>query len=88
MKKFICLLTVLFLFFTASSSFEMVYAKTKLIKYKSCKDMNKDYKGGVAKSSSAKNKGSKTKYKPFVSSELYKVNFKLDRDKDNIACER
>lgn len=39
--------------------------------YKNCTELNKDYKGGVAKSASVKNKGGKTKYKPFVSAELY-----------------
>lgn len=50
--------------------------------------MNKDYKGGVARSASVKNKGGKTKYKPYVSKELYDANQKKDRDKDLIACER
>ncbi|WP_245592256.1 excalibur calcium-binding domain-containing protein [Ectobacillus panaciterrae] len=56
--------------------------------YKNCTELNKDYKGGVARSSSAKNKGGKTYYKPFVSKELYDANKQLDRDKDLIACER
>nr|WP_274856856.1 excalibur calcium-binding domain-containing protein [Bacillus methanolicus] len=57
-------------------------------KFKNCTELNKSYKGGVARSSSAKNKGGKTKYKPYVSKELYDANKKLDRDKDYIACER
>ncbi|MGW9125925.1 excalibur calcium-binding domain-containing protein [Paenibacillus chitinolyticus] len=56
--------------------------------YKNCTELNKDYKGGVARSDSTKNKGGKTKYKPYVSKELYDANKKLDRDKDQIACER
>ncbi|EXG83320.1 excalibur calcium-binding domain-containing protein [Saccharibacillus sacchari] len=56
--------------------------------YKNCTELNKDYKGGVAKSASVKNKGGKTKYKPFVSAELYEANKKSDRDKDFIACEK
>lgn len=56
--------------------------------YKNCTELNKDYKGGVAESASVKNKGGKTKYKPFVSKELYQANTKLDRDKDKIACEK
>ncbi|KAB2332076.1 excalibur calcium-binding domain-containing protein [Cytobacillus depressus] len=56
--------------------------------YKNCTELNKDYQGGVAESSSAKNKGGKTKYKPYVSKELYDANKKLDRDKDKIACEK
>ncbi|BBH19739.1 hypothetical protein Back11_10840 [Paenibacillus baekrokdamisoli] len=51
-------------------------------------ELNKVYKGGVARSSSAKNKGGKTKYKPFVSKEIYDANKKSDRDNDMIACER
>jgi len=35
-----------------------------------------------------KNKGGKTKYKPYVSKSLYDANTKLDRDKDYIACEK
>lgn len=57
-------------------------------KFKNCTEMNKVYKGGVAKSKSVKNKGGKTKYKPLVSSALYKANSSKDRDKDGIACER
>ncbi|GGN91168.1 excalibur calcium-binding domain-containing protein [Saccharibacillus kuerlensis] len=57
-------------------------------KYKNCTELNKDYKGGVAKSAGVKNKGGKTKYKPFVSAELYKANKSKDRDRDFIACEK
>ncbi|WP_445487515.1 excalibur calcium-binding domain-containing protein [Niallia sp. 03133] len=63
-------------------------AKSKIKEYSNCKELNKDYKGGVAKSSSVKNKGGKTKYKPYVSKDLYNSNKKSDRDKDGIACER
>ncbi|MDO3410866.1 excalibur calcium-binding domain-containing protein [Saccharibacillus sp. CPCC 101409] len=63
-----------------------VHAQAKT--YKNCTELNKDYKGGVAKSASVKNKGGKTKYKPFVSAELYEANKKSDRDKDFIACEK
>ncbi|MEH7126335.1 excalibur calcium-binding domain-containing protein [Bacillus sp. JJ1773] len=55
---------------------------------KNCTELIKDYKGGVAESSSSKNKGGKTKYKPHVSKELYDANKSKDRDKDGIACER
>lgn len=55
-------------------------------KYANCTALNKDYKGGVARSASVKNKGGKTKYKPFVSQALYDANVKSDRDKDGIAC--
>jgi hypothetical protein len=63
-------------------------AKTKVKTYKNCKALNKDYKGGVARSAKVKNKGGKTKYKPYVSKALYDANKKSDRDKDYIACER
>ncbi|MDQ0201110.1 hypothetical protein J2S10_004316 [Neobacillus ginsengisoli] len=63
-------------------------AKTVIKKYKNCAQMHKDYKGGVARTSSVKNKGRKTKFKPFVSKALYNANKNLDRDHDFIACER
>ncbi|WP_214711387.1 MULTISPECIES: excalibur calcium-binding domain-containing protein [unclassified Exiguobacterium] len=47
-------------------------------KFKNCTELNKTYKGGVAK----------TKYKPYVSATLYEANKSKDRDKDFIACER
>lgn len=67
---------------------DVAEAKTKVKTHKNCKALNKDYKGGVARSKSVKNKGGKTKYKPYVSKALYDANKKLDRDKDKIACER
>lgn len=63
-------------------------AKTKAKTYKNCTELRKDYKGGVAISSSTTNEGGKTKYKPHVSKELYNANKKSDRDKDGIACEK
>ncbi|WHY21512.1 excalibur calcium-binding domain-containing protein [Paenibacillus sp. G2S3] len=65
-----------------------VSAESKVKTYKNCTELNKVYKGGVAISSSTKNKGGKTKYKPFVSKALYEANKKSDRDKDGIACEK
>jgi len=56
--------------------------------FKNCTAVNAVYKGGISKSKTTKNKGGKTKYKPFASSSLYNANKKLDRDKDGIACER
>lgn len=70
------------------ASADTIEAKSKAKVYKNCTELNKDYKGGVAKSASVKNKGGKTRYKPYVSKELYKANEKKDRDKDGIACER
>jgi len=57
-------------------------------KYSNCAALNKDYSGGVAKSSKVKNKGGKTKYTPKVSSTLYAANKTNDRDGDGITCER
>lgn len=77
------------LFFGFSSNLTGVAeAKENVVTYKNCTELNKVYKGGVARSSSVKNKGGKTKYKPFVSQALYDANKKSDRDKDLIACER
>ena len=65
-------------------------------KFSSCASMNKVFKGGIAKSKTKKNmktvKGKKvkanSKYKPKVSAKWYRLNYRLDRDKDGIACER
>ena len=57
-------------------------------KFNNCTELNKTYKGGVAKAVNIKNKGGKTKFTPFVSKEIYEANIKSDRDKDGIACER
>ena len=56
--------------------------------FKNCTELNKTYPGGVAKDSKVKNVGGKTKYKPFVSADIYKLHTKMDRDKDGIACEK
>ncbi|MCG7337105.1 excalibur calcium-binding domain-containing protein [Sporosarcina sp. ACRSM] len=85
--------------FTVVLSFTLVFslsfyttqveaASPKTKTYANCKELNKVYPGGVARSASIKNKGGKTKYKPFVSQALYDTNKKSDRDKDLIACER
>jgi hypothetical protein len=63
-------------------------AEAKVKTYSNCKELNKDYTGGIARTSKVKNKGGKTKYKPFVSKALYDANDSRDRDKDFIACER
>jgi hypothetical protein len=65
-----------------------VDAKTTVKTYQNCTALNKVYKGGVAKYSTTKNKGGKTRYKPYASTALYNANKKLDRDKDSIACEK
>nr|WP_231891420.1 excalibur calcium-binding domain-containing protein [Paenibacillus swuensis] len=63
-------------------------AAPKIVEYKNCTELTKVYPGGVARTASVKNKGGKTKKKPFVSKELYDANDKSDRDNDLIACER
>ena len=63
-------------------------AEAKVKTYPNCKALNKDYKGGIARTSKVKNKGGKTKYKPYVSKALYDANKSRDRDHDFIACER
>ena len=89
MKKLFAILLSLGLVFGFSSvSTDVTEVKAASKKYSNCKALNKDYKGGVALSSSVKNKGGKTKYKPYVSKALYDANKSKDRDKDGIACER
>jgi hypothetical protein len=67
-----------------------VVAKVKV--FKNCTQLNKVYKGGVAKAGVKYNKVSGKKraftVKPKSSTALYKANKKLDRDKDGVACEK
>ncbi|MWC28966.1 hypothetical protein GON22_12765 [Paenibacillus sp. MMS18-CY102] len=63
-------------------------ADAKATTYKNCTELNKVYPGGVARAANVKNKGGKTKLKPYVSKELYDANKKSDRDNDLIACEK
>ncbi|WP_282033737.1 excalibur calcium-binding domain-containing protein [Metabacillus indicus] len=88
MKRFLALTLSMGLALGVSAAPDSAEAKAKVKTYKNCTELNKDYKGGVAKSSSVKNKGGKTKYKPHVSKDLYEANKKSDRDKDLIACEK
>ena len=85
-RNFIILLSSILFLGISFGTTNSVEAKT--ITYKNCTELNKVYKGGVSQSASVKNKGGKTKYKPFVSKALYDANKKSDRDKDLIACER
>jgi len=57
-------------------------------KFNNCTELNKTYKGSVAKATKIKNKGGKTKFTPIVSKEIYEANIKSDRDKDGNVCER
>ena len=82
--------------FTVVSAPDSVEAKTKEVAYKNCKALNSVYKNGVSKAKGTKNKviNQKTKKATFkeskahVSASLYKLNNKLDNDKDGIACEK
>ncbi|WNS75772.1 excalibur calcium-binding domain-containing protein [Bacillus sp. DTU_2020_1000418_1_SI_GHA_SEK_038] len=87
MKKLLSTLLACSLIFGIGTSLS-TNAASSAKSYKNCTELNKGYKGGVAESSSAKNKGGKTKHKPHVSKEVYDANKKLDRDKDKIACEK
>ncbi|WP_035063499.1 excalibur calcium-binding domain-containing protein [Anoxybacillus ayderensis] len=72
-----------------SSSSNAARSQSRGESFGSCKELNAKYPGGVALSAKVKNKGGKTKFKPFVSPELYnKYKKKMDRDDDGIACER
>lgn len=68
----------------APANSEAATAKT----FKNCTELNKIYKGGVAKDTKVKNVGGKTKYTPTISADLYTLNSQMDRDKDGIACEK
>ena len=61
-------------------------------KYSSCKELNKDYPGGVvatAKWGDVKTSKQKVNYvaKPVNNVRVFNLNQKLDRDKDKIVCE-
>lgn len=87
-KVFTVLLSLAIASSFSVNSLQVEAASQKVVAYKNCTELNKVYKGGVARSASVKNAGGKTKYKPFVSQEIYGANKKSDRDKDLIACER
>jgi len=89
MKRiFTILLSVAIALSFSFNTLQVEAASPKVVKFANCKEMNKVYKGGVARSATVKNKGGKTKFAPFVSQAIYDANKKSDRDKDLIACER
>ncbi|WP_409296982.1 excalibur calcium-binding domain-containing protein [Peribacillus sp. SCS-26] len=88
MNKTISVIVSAGLLLGLSSNMGTADAKTVVKTYKNCSELNKVYKGGVAISAKTKNKGGKTKNKPFAHQALYKANKKSDRDKDGIACEK
>lgn len=74
------------------------HAATKAKTFTNCTEMQKTYKGGVAKKAGLKNRTGydengkpiykKTQYVAHVSLATYDANKSKDRDKDGIACER
>ncbi len=60
----------------------------KPITYTSCAALNKKYLGGIALNFGVRNKGAGMNYIARVDASIYSANFKLDRDRDGIACER
>lgn len=87
-KVFTVLLSLTIAIGLSFNSMNVEAASPKVVTYKNCTELNKVYKGGVARSATVKNAGGKTKYKPFVSQAIYDANKKRDRDKDLISCER
>jgi hypothetical protein len=62
-------------------------AEAAIKTYKSCSELQKKYKFGLASSNSPKNKGAGPIEKPAANRALYLKHSKLDKDKDGIACE-
>ena len=64
-------------------------ASADVLKYATCKEMNKVYKNGVGLPDAKNMVNKKPKAsKHFVDIALYNANIKSDRDKDGIACEK
>lgn len=97
MKKSIIIATVLTLGFAvpAMTSPKGAEAAGDVV-YKNCKELNAVHKHGVKSAADKKNavksqKDGKITYKSStatVNANLYKLNSKLDSDKDGIACEK
>ncbi len=62
-------------------------AQAAIKSYKSCAELNKTFKYGVANSAKFVNRGAGPISKPTVSAATFKKNQKLDKDKDGIICE-
>ena len=64
------------------------YAANAAVKtFKSCIELNKSFKFGIASSAKFVNRGAGPISKPAISSATFKKNQKLDKDKDGIICE-
>ena len=84
---------ILALFFVLSMIFVTPVSAVQIEKYKNCSALNAKYPGGIANEASAVNKNTKgevvkSKKQFEVNSKLYKSHKSLDRDKDNIVCEK
>ncbi len=55
--------------------------------FKNCTDLRKTYKYGVSLNKSAVNRGAGPIFVPRVNAAVYRLNKKLDTDRDNIVCE-
>ena len=62
-------------------------AQAAIKSYKSCAELNKTFKYGVANSAKFVNRGAGPISKPTFSVATFKKNQKLDKDKDGIICE-
>jgi hypothetical protein len=62
----------------------------KPTKFQNCTELNKKYPGGVAIPGAVDHRsdGGTANYRPTYDANLYKANSGLDRDHDNIACEK
>ena len=56
-------------------------------KYSSCNELKRDFPNGVAVKKPAKNRGAGPIAPPATNPSVYKLNLRLDADKDGIACE-
>jgi hypothetical protein len=81
MKRFIAILLATALLGLVPAA--QAEAKT----FKNCTDLRKTYKYGVSLNKSAVNPGAGPIFTPRVNAAVYRLNKKLDTDRDNIACE-
>lgn len=88
-------------FFAAAATFTFTFGITAPaiaadpVKFKNCSALYKEYPGGIAKNGAVdmtKKKGklvpASPKKSPFVDDAWYAKNYKLDKDKDGVACEK
>lgn len=81
MKRFLAILLVtLFLGLVPAAQ-----AEAKV--FKNCSDLKKTYKHGISLSKSAANRGVGPIFTPRVNPAIFRMNSRLDLDRDNIVCE-